>query len=346
MPIYKISTGISLPRIALIALIVTLQFAISDTIFLKTGFRILDADITEVNSHHIVFLQNNVSNRISIRDVVRIVLTASPDSIDRLTLRSGESIIGSVSSITYDSVSIVSKHDSAISVFPASEVLNVSGRTKALSYRSPEDKFVFLASRTIYFEAGKPTKPLPESAYRFTLSTSASLPAGNFRFSLPDKMEGNSSFGYGIGFELDYQLTPENSMIYAFQYTENRIDSPDSLGSDFSLWKNLALMIGIKKYFQWNVLSGYPSYLEGLFGGLFSTPPENDRYLFDKTLSIVFGVGGGVYISDNVSVGIRYLNSYPQFNSSFKGRDFVPYGVEQNFSVVLFAVGYSMGSGN
>lgn len=323
------------------------ECAVSDTIYLKNGFRIDNTVISEVNSIHIVFTQRGIPNRISIHDVSKIEQTTPhQDSSGFVVLRNGIPITGNVAAVVADSVTLVTEKDSAEISFPASEVQYIRGRINALSYRSPDNKFIFLTGRTIYFEEGKPLKTIQESSYRFTFSPSVAFPAGSFQFSIPGKLNGSANIGTGVCFQMDHQISADNAMVFACQYFENTIVSSDSLGSDFSSWKNTVLMFGLKKYLSWNIIADQPTYIEGSIGGLFTSPPENDRFFFDKAFTFAFSAGCGIYLSDHLTAGIRYLNANTAVHSSLNSKQFVPSGAGENISMLLFSIGYSIRSGN
>ncbi len=323
--------------------------SLSDDIFLKTGFTISGVEIIEINNLQIEYIgKDGAEKRILLRDIESILQSSerSSDSMDRVYLRDGSVVEGRIENIEYYSVTIIDK-DGKTLLYEPEYVLRVKGNRSALSFRTSDNKYLFLSGAHIRFIGDRPSKSLVESEYRFIVSMLTSFPLPSFRFSYPGLLEGKARTGYGISFTLDYGLSEGNALSFSYRFSENKIQSPDSLGGSFSEWTNHFMTAGVKKYFSLD--RTFRWYAEGKIGYVFSSSPEHDRLTSGQTGGVSWNIGGGFYLTDNLSLDLHYVSASPNYKitlSYLDQRANKSIIKEQYISLFLLGLGYTFGSYN
>ncbi|MFZ4619486.1 MAG: hypothetical protein ACOYNS_02930 [Bacteroidota bacterium] len=286
--------------------------------------------------------------QVNLRDVSSVLHQAETgaDRSDHLYLRNGNVLAGTVSSLEYDRVILISSSGDTTTHDP-SAVLKVTGKQSAFSFHSMDDKYFFLTGANITFVGGRPTRPLTQSQYRFIFSAYASLPASSFTYQFPGLLNENVRTGYGISFTIDYSLAPGNDLSFSYRFTENSIGTPDSLPGPFSEWSNHLLLAGIKR----TITIAHPMriYGEAKAGYAVAMPPEHHDLSPEQSSGAAWSIGGGIYLTENISVDLVYLSFSPDVRMTYSRPNSLSTRIitqQQDVSAFLAGISYTFGSGN
>lgn len=318
----------------------------ADTIFLKNGLRIADVSVVEMNHRALRFTQNALQASIDLREVRSVDFARRESDIDSVVLINGTTVTGTILSVQYDSVSVKTVQGGKTVSVSSQAIARVLGKQTYLPFRTADGTVFLLISRTVYFEAGKPMTPFHESKYRITLSGSASLPFVKTTFGPPERSLGYPLPGFGMTITFEQQLNERDVWLYCFSYGENSFITPTWMGSDFSAWKNAAAVTGFRRYFRYGSSGQTILFAEGTVGALFSTPPQNDRYVYDEAFTIAWGFGGGWFLTERTSISLGYTAALPRFIHTVRSPHMPRIDVQARISQLLLGLNYSIGNGN
>jgi hypothetical protein len=323
-----------------------ISVSLSDEITLKTGFTIRAVDILEIDASAVVYrAEDGTVVKVPLRDVD--LITQSHDPLPAtIILRDGSTVEGTIDTLDHSSVTIrTAAGDTA--VIEPSNALRIEGPAPALSFRTSDGRYMFLARSSIRFVGGKPQKPFEESRYRVIFSALSALPASSSQFSFPGILSGTLRSGYGMSFTIDFMLNELNAFSFSYRFTENGLNGPDSLGAPVSDWSNHVLLGGIKRYVPLG--DGITLYGEAKMGYLYSTPPEYHSLLSGQAGGSALSVGAGIYFAEQISLDVTYLSSSPIIPTTYSSRNSFPSVsssilARQNISLLLVGLSYTIGS--
>lgn len=336
-------------RTIIILFLVNVSLMLGDEITLRSGSVIRDATVIEINNQHIRYHDaEGKEQRLNLRDIASVLQRpkAVGEGMDRIYLRNGEKVSGTVITLEYDHVTLrTPSGDTAI--YEPSSVLKVSGQQSAFSFHSVDDTYFFLTGTNITFVGGRPTRSLTQSQYRFMFSAYASLPSSSFSYQFPGLLDENTRTGYGISFTIDYAIAPENDLSFSYRFTENSISTPDSLPGAFSEWSNHLLLAGIKR----TITIAHPVriYGEVKAGYAVTMPPEHHDLSPEQSSGVAWSIGGGIYLTENISLDAVYISFSPKVRMTYsRPNSFYTKSItqEQNVSAILAGISYTFGSGN
>ncbi len=321
----------------------------ADEITLKSGSIVQNVSIIEINNQLIRYNDaEGKEQRVNLRDVSSVLhhADAGTDGADHLYLRNGTVAAGTISALEYDRVIFIAPSGDTTTYDP-SAVLKVTGKQSAFSFHSMDDKYFFLTGANITFIGGRLTRPLTQSQYRFIISAYASLPASSFTYRFPGLLIENVRAGYGISFTIDYSLAPGNDISFSYRFIENSIGTPDSLPGPFSEWSNHLLLAGIKR----TITIAHPLriYGEAKAGYAVSMSPEHHDLSPEQSSSTAWSIGGGIYLTENISIDVVYLSFSPDVRMTYNRPNSLYTRVvtqQQHVSTFLAGVSCTFGSGN
>ena len=318
-------------------------FLAADEVALRDGRTLREVTILSIDHRNVRITDASGTEQTIPMHEVESVLQQSDTtaSADRIDLRNGNKVFGTVTDLRFDAVTIVDLAKDTIIVSPG-DAVRVAGRQPALAYQSVDGHYLFLTNGHTRFVGGRPRSGTGDARYRFILSLGTSLPTSSFLYSAPDVFSTPVKTGYGLAFSLDAALSPGNALSFSYRFVQHTITTPDSMPGAFTEWSNHLLFIGLKRTVT--VASLLTVYGEAKLGYGTAMLPEHQRLTVPQVSGAAWSIGGGIFVTNRISVDAVFLSFSPKASLTYTAPSF-PFtarelGATERLSAVFIGISY------
>ena len=303
-------------RTLFVLLLITAATLSADELTLRDGRTLRPVTILSIDHRTVRIADASGTEQTFAMSEVESVLqqSAADSTADRVILRNGTTLTGTVTEIRFDAVSILLPAGDTVTVTPT-DAVRVTGRRSALAYQSVDGHHLFLTNGLTRFVGGRPRRGTGDPRYHFLVSLGTSLPMSSFTYSAPGVFSTPVKTGYGIGFSLDAGISPGNALSFSYRFLQHTITTPDSLPGAFTEWSSHLLSLGVKR--TATVVSLLTVFGEAKIGYGTAMLPEHQRLTVPQSSGVTWSVGGGIFVTDRISVDAVYLTFSPKASLTY-----------------------------